>query len=290
MVFHGQAIENRIAGAVGHDVRRLIPLTGGCIGTVLRAELDGGVAPVVVKVADDLGGGLDIEGWMLRYLADNSRLPVPEVLYAAPGLLVMEWIEARGGGISAACQRQAADLLVELHSVRGDAFGLERDTLIGGLHQPNPRSALWLDFFRDQRLLYMADEAYRAGRLPAGLRARVDDLAARLGEWIEEPAAPSLIHGDMWTGNILCGRDGVAAFIDPAIYYGDAEIELAFSTLFGTFNDVFFRYYGEKRPIRPGFFEARRDLYNLYPLLVHVRLFGDAYLGDVARTLARFLG
>lgn len=147
-----------------------------------------------------------------------------------------------------------------------------------------------MEFFRDHRLLYMADEAHRAGRLPADVRRRIDTIAARLEEWIEEPDAPALVHGDMWTGNVLCGENGIAGFIDPAIYYGDAEIELAFSTLFGTFNDAFFSRYAELRPIRPGFFEIRRDLYNLYPLLVHVRLFGGSYVGSVARTLRRFVG
>jgi fructosamine-3-kinase len=80
----------------------------------------------------------------------------------------------------------------------------------------------------------------------------------------------------------------VAAFIDPACYWADAEVELAFTTLFGTFGEVFFRRYREHRPMEPGFFEARRDLYNLYPLLVHVRLFGGAYLASVQRTLAHF--
>ncbi|EKV32880.1 Ribulosamine/erythrulosamine 3-kinase [Caenispirillum salinarum AK4] len=285
-----QDLSDRIARAIGHGVRRLSPLSGGCVGDVLRAELEDGAAPVVVKVADDAGGGLDIEGWMLRYLADTSRLPVPGVLHAEAGLLVMEEIQAGGGGISASCQEHAADLLADLHSVTWDAFGLERDTLIGGLHQPNPREASWRTFFRDHRLLYMADESHRAGRLPADVRRKVDTLAGRLDDWIEEPDAPALIHGDMWTGNVLCDGGRIAGFIDPAIYYGDAEIELAFSTLFGTFGEPFFRRYQEKRPLRPGFFEARRDLYNLYPLLVHVRLFGGSYVGSVSRTLDRFVG
>lgn len=134
-------------------------------------------------------GGLDTEGWMLRYLADRSRLPVPGVLHSEPGLLVMELIDTRSKAITAACQQHAADLLADLHSVTWDAFGLERDTLIGGLHQPNPRTASWVEFFRDHRLLYMADEAHRAGRLPADVRRRIDTIAARLEEWIEEPDA-----------------------------------------------------------------------------------------------------
>ena len=96
-----------------------------------------------------------------------------------------------------------------------------------------------------------------------------------------------MIHGDLWGGNVLCGSNGLSGFIDPAIYYADPEIELAFMTLFGTVGDRFFRRYGEYHAIRPGFFEIRRDLYNLYPLLVHVRLFGGGYLGQVQSILRR---
>ena len=134
----------------------------------------------------------------------------------------------------------------------------------------------------------MAGEAHRVGNLPARAMARIETLAARLDRWIKEPSTPSLIHGDMWGGNVLAKGGRIAGFVDPAIYYADAEIELAFSTLFSTFGDSFFRRYAEHRPIRPGFFEERRDLLNLYPLLVHVRLFGGSYVQSVERTLAKF--
>lgn len=274
----------RIEAATGRRPGRMSALSGGCIAEIYRVDLDGG-APVVVK----RGTHLDVEGWMLRYLAERSGLPVPDVILAAPDLLIMSHIET-ADGLSAAGERDAADLLAALHGVAGDAFGLERDTLIGGLAQPNPPTACWVDFFRDHRLLYMARAARDEGTLPADLMGRIDILADRLGDWLEEPAAPSLIHGDMWGGNVLA-RDGrIAGFVDPAIYYADPEIELAFSTLFGTFGDSFFARYREHRPLAPGFFEVRRDLYNLYPLLVHVRLFGGGYVDRVARTVGRLVG
>jgi fructosamine-3-kinase len=130
--------------------------------------------------------------------------------------------------------------------------------------------------------------AYKAGRLPAELRDRLEKLAGNLDELLEEPERPSLIHGDVWGGNVLARGDRIAAFLDPAIYHADPEIELAFIALFGTFGERFFRCYGELRGIRPGFFEARRHLYNLYPLLVHVYFFGGGYVTRVDDTLRGF--
>lgn len=278
------ALEDRIARALGASVRRLAPLSGGCVGDVFRADLGDG-RRVVVK-AGDAGSRLDLEGWMLQTLAETG-LPVPTVRHAADDLLAMDWIETSAGPDESA-QAHAAELLAGLHGRTAPAFGLERDTLIGGLHQPNAPDASWLAFFRDRRLLYMAGEAHRAGRLPAKVMGRVETLGARLADWIPADTRPSLVHGDAWGGNVLRRAGRVAAFIDPAIYYADAEIELAFGTLFGTFGRAFFRRYGELRPIRAGFFEERRDLYNLYPLLVHARLFGGGYVSDVENTLRRF--
>ncbi len=276
-------IGDTIQRVTGHRPTAFRGLGGGCVGDVYKVTLDG-AEPVVAKLGN-AGSGLDVEGYMLDVLAPH--LPVPRVLHAEPSLLVMTWVDG-GQGLNAASQAHAAELLAHLHEVRGAAHGLERDTLIGGLHQPNPPTDSWRAFFRDHRLLYMAREAEQAGRLPGRHLDRVEKLAARLERWIDEPPFPSLMHGDMWTGNVLCRGDRIAGFVDPAVYHGDPEIELAFSTLFGTFGQAFFGRYQELRPLAPGFFEERRDLYNLYPLLVHVRLFGGSYVGSVDRTLSRF--
>ena len=277
----------RIGAAAGAPVRRMHPLAGGCVGAVYRAELTDG-RQVAVKIADRQTGRLQVEGAMLDDLGRLSRLPVPRNLYAAPELLVMSWIENDGGGLGTSAQEHAAELLAALHGITADRYGYERDTLIGGLAQPNGWMPSWRDFFGERRLLYMAHEAQRASRLPSSLLHRVESLAGRLDRWIADDAKPSLIHGDMWSGNVLTKDGRIAGFVDPAIYYADSEIELAFSTLFSTFGDAFFRRYDELRPLRPGFFEERRDLYNLYPLLVHVRLFGGSYVGSVERALARY--
>ena len=225
---------------------------------------------------------------MLDYLRTHSELPVPAVLYARDELLVIEFIES-GGTLDSEAERHAADLLAALHGITVPRFGLERDTLIGPLPQANGWRDRWLDFFREQRLLPMGRRALEAGRFPAASVAKLERLCARLERYIDEPPAASLIHGDMWGGNVLV-RDGrIAGFVDPALYHADPDIELAFSTLFGTFGDAFFARYRERRALAPGFFEARRDLYNLYPLLVHTVLFGGPYAGAALRILDRYV-
>lgn len=278
-------LDDRIEAAVGSRPTRRGRLSGGCIAEIYRLDLADG-RRVVAKLAGG-GGDLELEAYMLRYLAAHSGLPVPAVIAAGPELLIMEFIE-NSGGIDAGVERHAAELLADLHSVTGPRFGHERDTLIGPLPQPNPECERWIDFFRDHRLLHMAGEAMAAGRLPAGLMERIETFAGRLADWLEEPAAPALIHGDMWAGNVLARGGRIAGFVDPAIYHADPEIELAFATLFSTFGEAFFDRYTEIRPLRPGYFEARRDVYNLYPLLVHARLFGGGYANSVAAIIARF--
>lgn len=265
---------------------RITPLSGGCIAEVYRVDLPDKTA-LVAKVADGTGVTLEPEGFMLRYLKEHSSLPVPAVIHSSDTLLLMEFVKG-DSRFSDEAQRHAAELLAALHGIQGEKFGFERDTLIGGLPQPNPQYDSWIDFFRDQRLFYMAREAARVGRLPADFLSRLEQFAARLRDWLSEPEQPALIHGDMWTTNILASGGRITGFLDPAVYYAHPEIELAFITLFNTFGTAFFRRYDELRPIAPGFFETRRDIYNLYPLLVHVRLFGGGYVSSVDAILRRF--
>jgi fructosamine-3-kinase len=191
------------------------------------------------------------------------------------------------GALDRPAQIHAADLVASLHQISENDFGFSCDTVIGGLNQTNPKCESWLDFFAQYRIIDMARQGLDAGRLPTSLMRRLEKFSGHLDKWLKEPEQPSLIHGDMWGGNVLANDGRISGFIDPAIYFADPEIELAFTTLFSTFGDAFFSRYREHRKIQPGFFEERRDLYNLYPLLVHVRLFGGQYVGSVDSTLKK---
>lgn len=256
---------------------------------MLKIELDDG-SLCVAKVAapDDQSGHLAIEAEMLRFLATNSGLPVPTVIAASNDLLLLEYVEA-GSPIDAEAEGHAAELLAELHGLTAPSFGFAVDTVIGPLRQPNLRAQNWIAFFRDQRLLHMGRVALDRGHLPGATFDDLERFCGKLDDFLPANSKPALLHGDLWGGNILVRRGCIAAFIDPAIYYGEPEIELAFSTLFGTFGECFFTHYQEIRPLEPGFFENRRDIYNLYPLLVHTALFGSSYAASVAATLRRYV-
>lgn len=279
-------LQQQIEHAINREIQAMRALSGGMIAQVYQVDFSDGQS-VVVKADNSHSASLDIEAKMLNYLAERSDLPVPQVIHSEANLLIMEYIENRGS-LTSSVQKDAAHHLAALHNTPSDTFGLSFDTLIGSLHRPNTQDDSWIDFFREQRLLYMAQVAFDAGQLSADLRHRIEQFAARLDDFIDEPEQASLIHGDMWGGNVLAHNDKIAAFIDPAIYYAHPEIELAFSTLFGTFGQAFFDVYQELRPIESDFFEERKHIYNLYPLLVHVRLFGGSYTHQVDNVLRKF--
>jgi fructosamine-3-kinase len=286
-----QAVSEKIIAdgvevALGERLLSARPMGGGCISEVYKVELESG-ATLVAKVDREGESRLEREVYMLCYLRERSGLPVPKVFYGSETLLLMQFVEG-GKRFSGEAQRHAAELLAGLHEITADAYGHERDTLIGSLDQPNPPTQSWVEFFRDQRLLYLAGVAHDAARLPSEDLKRIERLAGKLDELVEEPERPALVHGDVWTGNVLAKGDRITAFLDPAIYHADPEMELAFISLFNSFGEPFFERYNEIRGIRAGFFERRRDLYNLYPLLVHVYFFGGNYLDAVRSILHRF--
>lgn len=280
-------LAERVADLVGIPVRGLSLLGTGATGNVHLADLADGTRVVVKFTARAEGEGLLVESRMLELLAARSALPVPRVLAAAPDILVMEY-RAGCSSFDADAERHAAELLAALHSIRSDdgRYGLDSDALIGPLHQPNAWSASWIEFWRDRRILHMTRCALREGQLERPLGDRLERLASRLPDFIPDHPAASLIHGDVWSGNVLADAGRVTAFLDPAPYYAHHEVELAFITMFSTFGDEFFRRYAELgEPVDQHFWHARRHVYMIFPLLVHVRLFGGAYVGRLDATL-----
>lgn len=277
-------LPRQIALLIGRSVRSCRVIGGGAAGTVFRISLDDGSSLIVKQSM-----GLLREARSLQTLASVSRLPLPRVIHASDDLLIMSDLGG-SGRLDAAAERHAAELLADLHGVTSPdgRFGLDFDNLIGPLDQPNGWMTSWLEFYRDRRLFAMADAAVREGVLPRRIHDRIVALARRLADLLPDRPAASLIHGDIWGGNVIA-RDGrIAGFIDPAPYFAHAEVELAFITMFHTFGSAFFDHYHNLRPIDPEFHRARLNVYLLYPLLTHVRIYrGGGYISQLESTLTR---
>lgn len=275
---------DRIRAIMRSEPLRLHSLAGGMISQVMRVDFADGSA-AVVKTGED-SHDLRIEAYMLDVLRERTELPVPQALHAESDLLLMEHI-AGSHELNVNSLRHLGRLLAACHQVRGLSFGLERDTLIGPLHQPNSPMASWIDFFREHRLLYMTGLASQAGELPRALEARIWRLAEALERYLVEPEYPALIHGDIWRTNILASGDKIVGIIDPALYYAHNEMELAYMRLFAGFGNELFSAYQETLPIDAEFYQTREHVYSLYPLLVHLRIFGAKYLQPLDERLNR---
>lgn len=199
-----------------------------------------------------------------------------------PGFLLMEYIKEGPSGDAFEFGVQ----LAELHMHDGDQFGLFSDNYIGSLPQSNTRHTEWNDFFSEERIAPQLKMAVDSGKLDSANAKSWERLATRLDE-IFPFADPSLLHGDLWSGNYLYNSSGRAVLIDPAVYYGHPEMDLAFSKMFGGFPGEFYSGYESVSPLEPGF-NQRIPIYNLYPLLVHANLFGGSYIRQVTQTLKQF--
>jgi fructosamine-3-kinase len=247
-------------------------LVGGCIAEVYRVELGGELAAVKVAAT---GPSLRIEAAMLGVLAD-AGVRVPRVIASSDELLVLEYIE-NDGRRAAEGEEQLASALARLHAVEHESFGLEFETLIGPLPQVNAPTSDWPAFYFEHRLVPLTERACASGGVTESCARRLFDARHRIAELIGPGGPAVLVHGDLWSGNVLWNNGDLAALIDPAVYRADAEVELAFIDLMGGMGPAFWSAYQEAAGIRPGFWEVRRRVYHLYPLLVHAALFGGGY-------------
>jgi len=262
---------------------------GGCINTAVR--LSDGDSTYFVKLNE--AACLDMfraEATGLAALAATNSLRVPLPLCTgtsgAQSYLVMEHIPLSGRARPASAAL-AGERLAQLHRATWDRFGWERDNTIGSTPQRNTPTSDWIDFWRDHRLGYQLELA--AGK---GYRGRLQDRGARLlaevAVLIDHDPAASLLHGDLWGGNLGFGPDGEPVVFDPAVYYGDREADLAMTELFGGFGSDFYAAYRAAWPLDPGY-EVRKALYNLYHILNHLNLFGGGYRAQAEAIIDRLL-
>lgn len=276
---------NEEASAEIHSTQ---PVSGGSINSAYRLKTSHGDYFLKYNHAGRYPDMFEKEARGLKLLLDPKVISVPEVLLAGEAgehaFLLLEYMDSA---------READDFwddfgknLAALHAVKSERFGLDHDNYMGSLYQHNNLHDDWTEFFIMERLERQVKLAREEGNLGRSDVSGFERLYRRLGE-IFPPTEPSLIHGDLWSGNFMTDASGRACLIDPAVYYGHPEIDIAMSTLFGGFSPQFYESYKEHNPLEKGW-RDRLEIYNLYPLMVHVNLFGGGYLSSVQRVLRRF--
>lgn len=271
-------------------------ISGGDINDAYRLTLNDGTYVFMKANTKGNASFFAAEAAGLAAIAKTGTIRTPQILCRGTdegrggySFLLMEFVESRKrisdywevfGRQLADMHRAAADEFVD-----GGRYGFSEDNYIGAGRQINTACASWTAFFCDCRLRPQFQRA--AGYFDKEDRKRIDRLLEHADRILAEPEHPSLLHGDLWSGNFLAGNDGRAWLIDPAVYVGHAEADLAMTELFGGFPQSFYRAYEEAAPLEPGY-GRRRDFYNLYHLLNHLNLFGGAYLMPVRNTIKKY--
>jgi protein-ribulosamine 3-kinase len=198
--------------------------------------------------------------------------------------LILEWIDQ--GPRTTRFWHSFGESLARLHQITQPLFGLDQDNYMGALPQDNTPSPNWIDFFIHRRLEPQVKLATQHGLLDNKAHLQFQRLYKALPD-IFPPEPPALLHGDLWSGNFLCDTNEQPVLIDPAVYFGHRSIDLAMTTLFGGFAPAFYEAYAYHYPL-PSNHRQQWEVANLYPLLIHLNLFGQSYLRNILHTIQHF--
>lgn len=283
------AILQQLAKSVGNVLTDFSFCGGGCINHGGRLKTRVGDLFLKWNDAAKFPGMFVAEAKGLKLLRNAGAIHVPEVItegVAGPWqFLVLEFVEERPKAGS--YWVELGQQLATMHKQTAPTYGLDHDNYIGSLPQQNTPAKKWTDFFITQRLEVQVKLALDRGKLNTETVRLFGTLYNKLGDLLPEEK-PSLLHGDLWSGNLIINAEGKPCLIDPAVYYGHREAEIAFTTLFGGFSAEFYNSYHEAFALAPGYAE-RFDIYNLYPLMVHVNLFGGGYISQVVSILRQWV-
>lgn len=226
----------------------------------------------------------------LARIKETNSVSVPEVFAVSneesASFLLLEWIE---GEATSRTEFGLGQQIARMHHVFAAKHGYKKMTYIGTLPQSNGLFSNWLYYYRDERLLTQVKYGIQNKRVTGKRGKQLEQLLSRLDEWIPENVSPSYLHGDLWGGNWLVGKGGQPYVIDPSFLYGDRHFEIAFTELFGGFSHRFYEAYTDLFPLDDDY-EDRKRLYQLYYLLVHLNMFGEAYGPDVDVILNHYVG
>ncbi|WP_462251555.1 fructosamine kinase family protein [Ekhidna sp.] len=262
-------------------------VSGGCINNAYKIEIKD--SSLFLKWnREELNDMFATESKGLDILNTESKLQSPEVIgqgiIEGKSYLLTNWID-KGAQASNFWKDFGVNLAFQ-HKKSAAHFGLDHNNFIGSLRQSNKQHIRWSEFFINERLIPQLNLASKKQLVPTDLLSQFELLYGRLEDLVPDEK-PSLLHGDLWSGNFMIEKSGFAAIFDPSVHYGHRETELSFTKLFGGFSPEFYDCYHEAFPLESGF-DERVDIHNLYPLLVHVNLFGSSYLSGIINTLKRY--
>jgi fructosamine-3-kinase len=283
------ALVAEVGRALGVEITAVMTVRGGCVGRTLRARAADGRELFVKHHPEAPHGMFSAEAAGLAWLGDARALRTPAVLAvrdAPPAFIALEWIE--GSAPAAGHDEALGRGLAALHLAGAPSFGLAADNFIATITQPNAPAGTWPEFYGARRLEPLARRARDRGLLGDDTATRLSRLIDRLPGLCGPPEPPARLHGDLWRGNAITDAAGAPVLIDPAVYGGHREMDLAMMRLFGGFSERVFAAYDEAWPLADGHAD-RVALYQLWPLLVHVALFGGGYAAAVERALATYV-
>jgi protein-ribulosamine 3-kinase len=282
------SISSTLRSSLG-ELHKFDPASGGCINHCGIIHMDKGKYFLKWNNASAFLNMLQLEKKGLGILLESKTIRVPKTFEAGQAAdfqyLVMEVISSSPR--QPQYWRVFGEQLARLHQCSSTAFGLDEDNYIGSLPQKNTCANSWIDFFIDNRLNFQLQVASKSGLISSSTVKQFEQLYPKLSSLLPNEK-PALLHGDLWGGNIMVDESGLPCVIDPAVYYGHREVDIAMTMLFGGFDMSYLKSYNEVYPLSPGFKE-RLPIYNLYPLLVHVNLFGSGYVSQVKSVLAQFI-
>ncbi|PWA10659.1 fructosamine kinase [Pueribacillus theae] len=231
----------------------------------------------------------EMEAKGLEQIRKTDTIKVPDVLSFSDeesnGFLALEWIDGKKND---GTEKRLGEQLAAFHSTFGKKHGFEDDTFIGHLPQPNGLYISWLDYYRDKRLKAQVKLGIERNHIGGKRKKQLVKLVENLGNWIPNEVKPSYLHGDLWNGNWLVGPEGEPYVIDPSFLYGDRQFEIAFTELFGGYSRDFYDAYQASFPLSSDYGEIK-SLYQLYYLLVHLNMFGEAYGPSVDAILNKYV-
>ncbi|MCX7619796.1 MAG: fructosamine kinase family protein [Acidimicrobiales bacterium] len=282
----GPLLDNRVLAATA--------VTGGDIASSFRVVLDhpvGSTGAATVFVKTHAAPPLDFfeaEAQGLRWLASAGAVRLPAVLAVSNTVLVLEWIDS--GPASPGSDERLGRELAALHLAGAPMFGTadhKTSNYVGRLPQDNTPTNSWPEFYATRRLEPLVRQAVDERRLPKHAISLLSSVCGRIDELCGPPEPPARLHGDLWVGNRMTTANGDPVLVDPAAYGGHREVDLAMMRLFGGFSSTVFGAYAEVAPLADGH-EERVALYQLYPLLVHVLLFGGRYADQALGVMTRY--